>query len=179
MTKTAATIDNLVAVLVSAFDPLVSSLDEIYGPSQQAGQDTGHEFPSQKDVGIRIFLDSLLRQTHRQIRGEIVSSRTLARIDNVVDRMNNSQEAMRKLEEKYANDKENMFADPEFLRAAGRAEIDENRYEAYNAVHTALASLYHQITGEQWQFTELNTNAAPNRSKTLQDRFKARYAAAE
>lgn len=173
----AAIIDNLTAVLLSVFEPLVNSMDTIYGPVNN-GQDTGHDFPSQRDTGIRIFLDSILRQTHRQIRGEIVSSRTQSRIDNVVDRMNNSQEAMRKLAEKYENDKENMFADPEFLRLAGRAEIDENRYEAYNAVHVAVASLYHQITGEEWKFVELSTNnVGPSRTKELQERFKARYAA--
>ena len=147
-------IDSLENVLISVFEPLKKALDENLNPMGEVA-DSGQASPSSRDTGLRILIDSMARQVHRQLRGTI-NTATGNKIDNCVERLQRSENQLSALKEKYANDMENMFADPQFYQIAGYLEINEARFNAYNELLIALCGLYRSTFNEDWKFVDLN-----------------------
>jgi hypothetical protein len=155
-------VDVLISALTASFAPLVKELDDLFGPAN-AAQDNGQALPSQKDMGIRITLDSILRQVHRQLYGDM-TARTGNKIDNAQERFQKSERQLANILAKYEGDVENAFADPEFDRAHGWLRINEARYNTLLQLHTAFGAVYLSITGEAWKFVDLNSDATTSSS---------------
>jgi len=162
--------------IFTIIEPIIKALDE--NPNYNAGVsgDTGHDRPSQRDVGLRILLDSWIRPLHNQLHGNITSSDN-RKILNVTERMMESETQVAAHRDRFAGREEDMLIDPSTFRINHWYEVNENRYNAYREMYDSLRLTYKQVTGEDWKYVEIGGRGQAVDASKMADAEKAKMLA--
>ncbi|SHH47377.1 hypothetical protein [Bradyrhizobium erythrophlei] len=153
-----ASISSLSSAFQAIIDPVVSLLDQDYNAADGAIHAFGHAQPSTEDAGLRIAVDSLIRQIYRQLAGTI-NSRSGTKFDNLTERFHKAQEWMLVHCDKYQNDSQGLSDDPRTYELEARLTLAEARYTAYCTIVNELSNVYLSLTGKQWKYVEMDTPA--------------------
>lgn len=157
------------AAALAAIEPLINALDMDVG---EGDQDTGHERPSQRDVGIRIVLGGFCQSLHNQLFGEYTTS-TGSKIPNVYQRFMDSEEHTGSKEFQQRLEDGNLSqAD---MKALDWYAKNEARFNWLTEMHNVYCELYENVTGEKWKpyvKAATETKMTDNR-KALIEKLKA------
>lgn len=163
---------NYFTAAMTAVEPLINALNSNVG---EGDQDTGHELPSQRDVGIRIVVGGICQVLHNQLFGQFETS-SGSKIQNVFQRFMDSEERTGSRE--FLERVENGVLTRQDLSALDWYAKNEARFNWLTEMHNVYTEMYENITGEKWKpyerkETEKATNLDANKQALL-ERIKAR-----
>jgi hypothetical protein len=163
----------LYTALVTAIEPLVNALDMDVG---EGDQDTGHERPSQKDVGIRIVIGGICQVLHNQLFGDYTTS-TGSKVPNIYRRFMDSEEHVGSKE--FQERVENGTMSTADMKALDWYAKNEARFNWLTELDNVFKQQYQDVTGETWKPYERKaaTSEVSDKRKAILANIKARFAA--
>lgn len=171
--KSVTSKSNYFVSALTAIEPLMNALNMDVG---EGDQDTGHELPSQKDIGIRIVIGGICQVLHNQLFGDMQTS-TGSKIPNVYRRFKDSEEHVgsKEFQERM---KDGTMSNSD-LKALDWFGKNEARFDWLSEMHNTYTELFERVTGEKWKPYERKaaTNEISDARKALMERVKARNAA--
>ena len=147
---------NLFAALAAVFQPLVDALDMDSGKGTD--KDNGQDYPSQKDVGLRIVIGGLCNVIHGQLHGNYETS-TGSKIPNVFQRYHDSLDQISTPEFQERLNSGTMTNRD--MNALDWFTKNEARFDALTELDNALKELHESITGEAFKPYERKEAAKP------------------
>lgn len=158
---------------LTALEPLLNALDMDVG---EGDQDTGHERPSQKDVGIRIVLGGICQVLHNQLYGDYTTS-TGSKVPNVFRRFMDSEEHVGSKE--FQERVENGTMSTADMKAVDWYAKNEARFNWLCEMDNVYKEIYQRATGETWKPYERKTTTTEvsDKRKAILANIKARNAA--
>lgn len=174
MSKNALANSTYFAAALASIEPLTNALDMDVG---EGDQDTGHDLPSQKDVGIRIVIGGICQVLHNQLFGDYTTS-TGSKVPNVYRRFMDSEEHVGSKE--FQERVENGTMSNSDMKALDWYAKNEARFNWLTEMHNVYCELYEQTTGEKWKPYERKQpeSKLDDKRKALLERIKADKAAA-
>lgn len=169
MSKNALANSAYFAAALAAIEPLINALDMDVGEDDQ---DTGHELPSQKDIGIRIVLGGICQVIHNQLFGNYTTS-TGSKVPNVYQRFMDSEEHIGSKEFQERSEDGNLSSAD--MKALDWYAKNEARFNWLTEMHNVYCELYEQTTGEKWKPYERKPveSKLNDKRKALLSRIKA------
>lgn len=169
MSKNALANSAYFAAALAAIEPLTNALDMDVG---EGDQDTGHELPSQKDIGIRIVLGGICQVIHNQLYGDYTTS-TGSKVPNVYRRFMDSEEQVGSKE--FQERAENGVLSNADMKALDWYAKNEARFNWLSEMDNVYKEMYQQATGETWKPYERKPveSKLDDKRKALLSRIKA------
>lgn len=167
--------------LMGILEPVIQTLDKHYyddagRPNELHGM--GHELPSRKDGMLRVLVNNFCRDIYQQIHGVKTETYNFSGIKDNFDRAAN---AIAALELKYQHEPDLMDGDPNIARTMDWYESSEVKLSALQTLLDEVASVYKNITGDDWVYTPPGSRQQTKRdpkeaAQALRERLAARLA---
>jgi hypothetical protein len=141
------------ASLMAVLNPVITMIDA------HSDNAAGHELRSRQDGMLRVLIGNFCRDVYQQIHGVKTDKYNFGGIKDSFDK---AQNALAQLVSRYANNPEDMDADPNCAKFYTWYEETSAKMEALQTLLDSFQTVYKDVVGKDWEYNTPGTNTRSN-----------------